>query len=95
MLKGRADKWHQLAPLSLEREVCVCCSEGNTFTTVNNFLSCITGIFLIVDFTLSVSVLLAGLLQCIAPWALHSLKIPSFRVWCDGDLHWPFEKGSY
>lgn len=85
MLKDGGKKWCQPAPLSLERGLCACCSQGNTSRRVNNFLLCIPSVSQIAVFSLSISRLLACLEQHSALWvishpSLVTFETPNFKV---------------
>ena len=99
MLRGGVGKWLQPTTLYLVRGVCACCSHGSIFRGVNDFPSCITGVFQITDFTLS--------LGCLPSWsstahlwlypsqACQFLKFQISGIWCGRDLHSSLGKGSH
>ena len=93
MLHHGGGKWCKPVPFLPERGVHARCSQGSTFRRVNNYLSCILGIFHIAVFTLSVSGLIGRLEQCgtllaLPQPSLISLKLQTFGVCLD-----PFRQG--
>lgn len=87
-MRGEGRKWYQPAPVSLERRVLDGCSQGNPPRRVNNFPTCILGIFQITVFTLSVTKLFACLEQHSIPWALSQPSLLSFKIPPFHDLVW-------